>query len=286
MYSACHGIYAQNDVILDSSYLVEMKDGNVFIGKLKVLETEKLYELKTNLGVLTLRQEEVKYMRKIQKEDIHKGSYWPANPHSSRYFFSPSGYGLRKGEGYYQNAWIFLNQVSYGLSNNFSIGFGLIPTFIFGTAEIIPLWLTPKFSFPYKNQKGAFGIGTIFFAGLGLESSEDNFGIVYATNTFGSRDKQLTLGLGLGYSRTGGFSNYPAFNLGGLVRTGKKWAFVTENYLFSTGYESLGIISAGGRYMGKRLAIDMGGFIPIATDQDFYAMLPWLSISVPFGKHY
>ncbi len=83
MYSACHGIYAQNDVIQDSSYLVEMKDGNVFIGKLKVLETEKLYELKTNLGVLTLRQEEVKYMRKIHKEKFpcsQKGSVLKNGP--------------------------------------------------------------------------------------------------------------------------------------------------------------------------------------------------------------
>ena len=91
--------------------------------------------------------------------------------------------------------------------------------------------------------------------------------------------------MGLGYSSEFGFSEYPVFNIGGLVRTSKNWAFVTENYFLTL--DSFGaLISGGARYMGKRLAIDFGGFLPLTSDQDNFFILPWLSISVPFGKRY
>lgn len=145
----------------------------------------------------------------------------------------------------------------------------------------MPLWVTPKVNIPYKNGKGAFGAGTLFVTSLG--DGIGGFGLLYGSNTFGTRDKQFTLGVGLGYSGEGGFSEYPVINASGLIRTSKNWAFVTENYFLT--FDSFGaLISGGARYMGKRLAIDFGGFIPIFSDQDRLLILPWLSISVPFGK--
>lgn len=202
---------AQVDINPMDTFIIETKEGNSYIGIVKEIEKNKVYEISTKQGVLTIPSTEIKYMKKIEKKDIIAGEYWPESPHSSRYFFSPSGYGLRKGEGYYQNAWIFLNQVSYAFTNNFTAGLGIIPTFLFGGGGYLPYWVTPKFSFPYKNNKGAFGFGTIVFGVLG--EPDANFGILYGTNTFGTRDKQLTLGAGLGYNTDNGFSSNPAFTL-------------------------------------------------------------------------
>ena len=263
------------------TYIFEMKDGNTYIGKAKEIEKGKVYEIMTNVGVLTLRSENIKVMKEIKTAQMHDGEYWPESPHSSRYFFSPSGYGLRKGEGYYQNAWIVFNQVSYGFTDYFSLGIGTIPTFLFGETETLPIWLTPKLNFQYKNGKGAFGLGSIFFTVPG--ESGNGVGLVYGTNTFGTRDKQLSLGLGFGYDTDNGLSDIPVFNVAGLLRLSKNWALVTENYVFSFDGVTT-IISGGARYMGKRLAIDFGGIIPAEGDE-FY-MAPWLSITVPFGKRY
>lgn len=277
--------HAQIKVMQDSTYIFEMKDGNTYMGKVNIIEKDEIYEVTTNVGVLTIRQENIVMIKKATEMEVKKGEYWMTNPHSSRYFYSPSGYGLRKGEGYYQNAWIFFNQVSYGISDYFTLGAGLMPVFLFGVTEVIPVWITPKVNIPYQNGKGAFGAGSILFGALGSEGSDQGVGILYGTNTFGTRDKQLTLGIGFGYSTEEGFSDVPVFNVSGLVRTSKNWAFVTENYLLT--FEEFGaLISGGARYMGKRLAIDMGGFIPVFPGIDRIFVAPWLSISVPFGKRY
>ena len=152
--------------------------------------------------------------------------------------------------------------------------------FLFGATEILPVWLTPTINLPYRNGKGAFGFGTILF---GLLGEEDVYaGILYGTNTFGTRDKQLTLGLGYGYSSDGGFASTPTISVSGMMRTSKKWAILTENYLISAGEQTtFGLISGGARYMGRRLAIDFGGIIPVGGF-DFFVVIPWLGIAVPF----
>jgi hypothetical protein len=275
---------AQIQVKQDSTYIFEMEDGNTYIGKVVNLTQGEMYEVKTSVGNIKLFQKNIIVIKRLDKSNLKDGEYWPSSPHSSRYFFSPSGYGLRKGEGYYQNAWVFFNQVSYGISDNFSLGVGMIPTFLFGLgSEVLPIWFTPKVNIPYKNGKGAFGAGTLFITSLGEETG--GVGLLYGSNTFGTRDKQFTLGVGLGYSGGDGFSEYPVINASGLIRTSKNWAFVTENYFFT--FDSFGaLISGGARYMGKRIAIDFGGFVPIFEDQDQFFIAPWLSISVPFGKRY
>lgn len=277
---------AQIIFMQDSTYIFEMKDGNTYIGTVVVMEENKTYEVTTKIGVLWLSQADIVTVKKMDTSNVVAGNYWPTNPHSSRYFFSPSGYGLRKGEGYYQNAWIFFNQVSYGFSDYFSMGVGTIPTFLFGAGgDFLPIWITPKFNIPYQNGNGAFGVGSILLGIMGDDDVSTGVGLVYGTNTFGTRDKQLTLGIGFGYDTDGGFSRYPVFNASGLIRTGKNWAFVSENYFFT--FDEFGaLISGGARYMGKRMALDFGGFIPVFADVDGLYVIPWLSVSVPFGKRY
>ncbi|MFZ1703878.1 MAG: hypothetical protein WAT79_06000 [Saprospiraceae bacterium] len=275
---------AQVIIQQDSSYIFDMKDGNTYIGKVNILEETQSYEVTTEIGIVKLKQIDIIKVKKLTSTDIVKGTYWQPNPHSSRYFFSPSGYGLKKGEGYYQNAWIFLNQVSYGFSDNFTLGVGIVPIFLFG-ADIFPVWITPKLNFDYKNGKGAYGVGSIYFTVLG-ENDIGGVGILYGSNTFGTRDKQFTIGLGFGYSSDEGINTSPVLNLGGLYRTGKKWAFVSEMYFFGGLGEFSGIISAGMRYMGKKIAIDMAGFRPLVSDLGGALMFPWLSISVPFSQSY
>ncbi|MBK8621329.1 MAG: hypothetical protein IPN79_06095 [Saprospiraceae bacterium] len=151
-------------------------------------------------------------MREIIGLPIHI----PADIFQSQWLWSPQR------EGYYQNAWILFNQVSYGFSDYFSMGVGTIPTFLFGAGgDFLPVWITPKFNMPYQNGKGAFGVGSILLGVMGDDDVSTGVGLVYGTNTFGTRDKQLTLGIGFGYDTDGGFSRYPVFNASGLIRTGK-----------------------------------------------------------------
>lgn len=262
-------------------YQVETTDGNVYFGKIifrndtaLVLKTEKLGELKFIIA-------DVKYIKMLSPEKVAKGEQWFENPYSSRYFYLPNGYGLNKGEGYYQNTWVLFNQVSYGITNNFSLGLGLIPTFLFG-ADGAPVWITPKISFPVKENKWNVGVGAI--VGTYIESGNQNpgLGIVYGVSTFGSRDENFTIGAGYAFA-AGEWSSNPVISIGGTVRTGRKHYLVTENYIIFADGEGGSLIWLGGRFVSTHVAIDYGFIIPTFPEMDRLIAIPWLSLTVPFG---
>jgi len=259
-------------------YRIETTDGNEYIGTIRERDSEKI-KLKTeNLGEITIPFKDVESMVQIEVHKMIKGKYWFKNPQSTRYFWIPNGYGLEKGESYYQNVWIFFNQFATGLTDNFSIGGGLMPNFLLGGAAT-PVWITPKFSIPIEKEKFNIGGGALIGTVLGEEDS--NYGIVYGLTTFGSRDKNLSFGIGYGYADDD-WARYPVINFSAMIRTGPRGYFLTENYYFPGREEDVVLLSLGGRQIIKRLGLDYGLYIPFYSDMDTFVAVPWLGITVPF----
>lgn len=259
---------------------VQMNDGNEFIGHIVSEDTARL-ELQTEkLGKLIFNKKDIVKVTPIRPENIKQGVYWFENPQSARYLWSPNGYGLKKGEGYYQNIWVLFNQVSYGLTNNISIGAGMVPVFLFGGGET-PVWLTPKFSIPVVRDKLNVGAGAL--VGTVLGESGSGFGLVYGITTMGSRDLNLSLGVGGGFSGSG-WGKSPVITLGGLARTGARGYLITENYYITIDGETLVILSAGFRWVIKKAGFDFGLFVPFDEDINFLA-IPWLGVTIPFGNY-
>jgi hypothetical protein len=96
-------IMAQNQADTTSLTRVEMNDGNEFIGHIVSQYTSILILQTDKLGKLTFNKMDIVKITPIHTENIKKGEYWFENPQSTRYLWSPNGYGLKKGEGYYQN---------------------------------------------------------------------------------------------------------------------------------------------------------------------------------------
>jgi hypothetical protein len=269
--------YAQS--VSDTLYKVTMRDGNEYIGKI-ISRDEKSIRIDTKqVGEITLKLVDIARMEAIDEKKMVKGEYWADNPQSTRYFFSATGYGLKKGEGYYQNVWIFFNQAAVGITENFSLGAGTVPLFLFG--EATPVWITPKFSIPIVKDKVHLGIGSLLGAVIGAESDNATFGLLYGSATFGSRDKNISAGIGWGFAE-GEFGELPTLNLSFLNRVSKNWYIVSENYYFS-GSSSVGVLSFGARWVPKVVGIDFGLVAPVG-DIDGFALIPWLGFTVPFGK--
>lgn len=151
------------------------------------------------------------------------------NPHATRYLFGPNGYGLRKGEGYYSNTWIFFNQLSYGFTDNFTVGAGVIPLFCL-PAPRRRSGSPPKFSIPVKKDVVNLGVGGLFATVLGGEDV-GTFGIAYGQLTLGSRPKcQLRTGLRLCRQRMGQHAD-PEFQRG---VQGRKTLCLFVETIFST----------------------------------------------------
>jgi hypothetical protein len=262
-------------------WTIEMNNENEYLGKIISRDSEKIVFETRELGRITINVRDIKSIREVIPDQIVEGEYWFENPQATRYFWAPTGYGLRRETGYYQNVWIFFNQFSYGFSDNFSIGVGIVPLFLFGGLPT-PIWITPKVSIPLA-EKFHLGAGALIGTVVG-EDAGGGFGIAYGTTTFGTRDRNFNLGLGYGFA-DGDWARHPTVTLSAMVRTGRRGYLLTENYVIDTGYETLVLLSLGGRRVGKKLSLDFGGILPISSDFSTFVAIPWLGISVPLGKN-
>lgn len=258
---------------------IETTDGNEYTG-IVVSENEESLVLKTeNLGEITIRKNNIASRIIIKKEQIKDGDVWFENPQSTRYFWAPNAYGLKAGEGYYQNIYVFWNQFTVGLTDNFSIGGGVIPLFLLGGGPT-PIFGTAKFSVPVVEDKVNLGGGALVGAVLG--ESEATFGILYGVSTFGDQDKNFTVGLG--YAFAGGeWANSPLINISGMVRASKRMYFLTENYYVHAGGDGGGIIGLGGRWLIKKASLDFMFAIPYGEGMDLI-VLPAIGFVIPFGN--
>ncbi len=265
-------------------YNIETADGNTFIGQI-VSQEEKTIRFKTeNLGVITLIRQDIVSLELISVDQLVHGKFWADHMQSTRYFWQPNGYGLKKGEGYYQNVWIIFNQFSVGVTDNFLIGGGIVPLFLFGGGPT-PVWVTPKFSIPVKKDKVNIGVGALLGTVLNNgEGSNDSFGIPYGTITFGSRDRNVSIGAGYAYAG-GEWASSPTLSFSAMIRTGQKGYFLTENYFIGMDHEFLMLMMIGGRrIIGNKAGIDFGLLVPISSGIGTFVAIPWLGITIPFGR--
>lgn len=257
----------------EDQYRVETVDGNVFIGTLVSEDEGKVVILTESLGEITIKRENIRSM-----ERLREGNYWFENPQSTRYFFAPNAIGLKKGKGYYQNTWIFFSNVNYGISNNFSIGGGMIPIFLFGVSGT-PIWVLPKVSLPLANDNIHLAAGAMIGGVIGADS--EGGGILYGTSTFGNSDRNLTFGVGYGYSG-GDISNSPVLNISGIARVSPKMYLISENYFFpQTDFN--GLASLGIRWAPENFAVDFALVRPLEGLGSFIG-IPWLGVAIPFGE--
>jgi hypothetical protein len=262
---------------------IETKDGNEFLGKI-IYEDDQEIKLDTkNFGVLTIKKANIKTLKSVKIELIKEGEVWTDYPQGSRYFWAPNGYGLKKGEGYFQNVWIFFNQVSYGFTDNFTVGLGTVPVFLLGLGEV-PVWITPKISIPIVKDKFNLGAGVLLGKMIGFESDwgDGTVGLLYGVSTFGSKNSNINIGLGYGFI-DGELASRPTISLSGLHRVSKRGYILTENYIISSEGFSMGLLSFGGRTILKKVSLDYGGIIPVVSELGFIKIIiPWLGIVVPF----
>ena len=265
--------------LADSSkiVLVSLKDGSVLVGTLVSKSEAEIVLMTAVAGRLTISTSQIKSITVKEPEVPAVRSKWLPNTNPTRYFFAPSAFNLKKGEGYYQNAYVDINLVNYGLTDWFSIGGGLevVGTFLFlSQGEWMPIWaLTPKVGFPVgKNVHigGGFMGGAYksrFYESGDLKKSVFGLGIPYAVFTYGNLDNNITLGFGLPMSTkqfiTDKYINPPILVLNGMYRVSQKVSIISENWFLTrdTGKDFIGFNSLFGygiRLSGETMSFDFG----------------------------
>jgi len=234
------------------------------------------------------------YEARLARQTSGRGlSNWFPNPNSTRYFFTPSAFNLKKGEGYYQNTYALVNLFNYGVTDWFSIGGGFeflttITTILHGNWN--PYWaITPKIGFQVsKNWHLGLGFmgGTHF---VSIESTKKILGqsVLYGLATYGNRDNNLTFGVGLPMITKGTFIRSPVILVNGMLRISQKLSLMSENWI-STGDDFIGAFNAltsyGIRWFGEKISVDLGFVNSRYIAQLIFIGIPYIDFAIKFNK--
>lgn len=265
---------AQEDESIEF-YKIKTVNGLVLEGSLVTSDGESV-TLLTSFGEVKINRSEIKSQKLLKNFTLKDGEIWSENIQGSRYFWQPTGHGLRKGQGYYQNIWVFFNQATYAFTDKFSLSAGLIPTFLFGGEfEYTPFWIVPKFSLPIQEDKLSVGVGALIATIPDVFDDVGLAGIGFGTITLGGHDKNLSIGFGVPFA-DGEAAESILISFNGMVRIGDKGYLVAET-IFS---EGTGVGVFGGRTVWPNIALDYGLITPFVDD--FGVVFPWLGFTIPF----
>ena len=267
---------------------IEMTDGTYVDGKLLARQGDTVVVESATLGTLNLNIKNIKNIDALSAQTIKNGKGWFDNIHAVHGFVAPTGFNLRKGEGFYGNTFLFFNYAGYGFTDNFSISGGteLLSMLFGGESGGGPsfFFLNPKFSFKVDKSL-TIGAGGLFLFSRGNFSDNRNMVFIpHGVATFGNRDNNLSLGTAIAIVDG---ETAPLFTASGQGRLARGVSIMSENFISKDG--SFGI--SGFRFMGKSLAFNLGLMYNFGNNSDGFGFfgddnvpfVPFLGLHVPFG---
>jgi len=272
-----NNIASREMVTINSAVIIETANGSSYFGQIIEIGNGVM---KINSLILGLFEIQTNTITKITPSDEYisrKGETWFVNPNATRYFFAPSAIPLKKKESYFQNAYLLSNSINIGITDNITLGGGVVIPFLF--------YITPKISF--KAAKNIYLGGGILFTQSFISDIGLSAGIGYGLATYGNMEHNFTIGVGYGFAQ---FNNeyrptpMPIVTLNGMTRISKKMALVSENWL----------MPRGGYNKEVTIGYDLTGapiFETIYENKDFYStalsfgirLMPGLKTSVDFA---
>lgn len=280
-------VAGQNSPIqgMDSTkvYKIKLKDKAVFVGNI-VQRDSMLIVMKTaSVPRIDIPVDRIERIDEVGQMGAKNGDYWFPNSNATRYLFGPSAFNLKRGEGYYQNAYLALNSFNVGVTDYLTLGggFELFSTFTtMITNDFKPVFfLTPKISAQVSEKFHAGG--GAFYLSIPNSNSRSGYGIVYGIGTYGTLDHNLTCGLGWGFDDEK-FSTQPVFTLSGMTRTSKSTALVSENWFLYNNDELLSIYSYGIRFFGEKISVDLAFLNNPTIAQVIVIGIPYVDFVVKF----
>lgn len=249
----------------DEVVQIILNDNSTVTGKILEVDSNTV-KISSENGIFLLRLIKIQEVKIINTDDF--SSNWYANPARNKLFITPSGRMLEPGSGYYQNTYIIFSTLSYGISEHFTVS---------GSISMIP-------SLGIRNQFFSLGVkvGSNISKNISISGTASyysiidySFGSIYTAGTYSKGRGDLTAGLGMSFTREGNSS--PILILGGQLRVSEGFAVISENVIFSDNFEQgLAIGSLGGRFIGKKIAADLGFFTGSGLD----AFVPFASFTV------
>jgi hypothetical protein len=281
-------IFSQNSIQTDSTkirkvYEIELNDGSSLTGTILSKDSTKIVFQTSSITNVEIPVRQMKSMKEVQPQNPGQRIYRLANPFPTKYFFTQSAINLHKEEGYYQNTYLFLNTLNFGLTDYFSIGAGIEVLSTFGsltTNKFSPTWyIAPKLGFKVSDK--LYLGGGVTFANIGGFFDNTTIGLGYGLATFGSIEHNFTVGMGSVFSFDDHENNL-TFTLSGMTRVSERIALVTENYILPADNGVNTIFSYGMRFIASKISVDLGFINNKDIIKGIFIGIPYVDFNVKF----
>lgn len=241
----------QSEVDTTKQLFVVIKSNGVeYIGHILEDDGREVLIVTEKLGKVYIPKADIKEIRPLkQKKDLFNNSFKSNNPFTTRYSFTTNALPVNKDENYYMLN-LYGPEMHFAVTNRLNLG-------VMSTWLGSPIGFAAKYTFPTKDPKLNFSIGSIL-ANSGYILNFSRFGGLHFANvTFGDRDNNLTLAGGILHWHGGSYvlmepGNYPSntnfneiplrtvrnpallgpmFSVAGIARIGAKTSFVFDSML-------------------------------------------------------
>lgn len=208
---------AQNDPVQkkDTLYMITTNDGGEFVGKIISDDGREMVIMDRAKGKIILPKYAIKAMEMVNQSNVVGNKIVHANPHPSRYLFSPSAIALKQGEGYMNWFYFLMFQMQYGITDNFSMG-------ITTSWILAPTMINLKYTVPVSDEL-CFAVG----GQVGKLAIWDDKVVTvgFASGTYGTAESNVSLNVGYGsYMREG----ITIATLSGVQRIGENASIMGE----------------------------------------------------------
>jgi hypothetical protein len=257
--------------------IVTLKDGSVIVGRTTSV-SDSVIVFRAEMGEINIPISKIKEIREEPLSAMKKGSYWFPNPNATRLFFAPTGWMLKKGQGYFCDYYLFFPGFSYGITDNISLGGG-VSIFPGLSMSNQAYFFTPKIGLA-TSPKTELSLGALIIS-IPVEIDDvhiPTFGVLYGVGSYGSPDGSVSAGLGYGFAGSR-FAPKPVAMIGGEKRLSRRISLLTENWVLP-GVDNP-IISYGARFFGENISVDLGFFSGTGPNF-FFPGIPWIDFVFNF----
>jgi hypothetical protein len=269
---------------LDSLYEVNTTDGQALSGTLLEESDSSVTIRLQSGGKVTLDRKSIASI-KMQKSMYKSGTgeLWHRDANRTRYLYSPSAMMLKQGECSFSQKELMFSSFGIGVTDNLNVQ----------VASMVPLWFMSHgngFNLILGAKAGGQVIDKLSLAG-GIQTfifpeASGSLNLPFASVTVGDETAHLTVTYSspfIMHNGPSGFGKLTWLALCGNLRTSKRTALVTENWIFKLDEDEGGgtqtVWSLAMRIFGEKISVDVGAFFQKEMD----IPLPWLDFTYNFG---
>ncbi len=285
---------AQNDTSKTKVLVITLKDNTEYVCVIEsneskflnilTLEKNKIRILKDDIREVVsyedsdfLRRQNAASKKAAEKIDTTLINYSDEN--LNRLIIFPTARALKPWHGYVQLNELLFPFAAIGIGNFLTLGGGIS---LLPGAERQIYYFSPKVTALHsENLDAAAGIFYMSQTKADKLDLNQGLGIIYTMTTLGDTEKNLSFGLGWGFSGEN-YSQKPIIILGGDLKIGRNFKLLAETW--TPVGANFTLVMLGFRVIGKHITGDAAILTPLNKNAKGGSFAPWFSLTYNFGN--